>query len=279
MTAAVTGTGSSPGAALGRQEARLGHSWRWQVRHGLRDDPHSCCGSGQGSHPTVPSSTGPRSRDTATCSSARVTEGTHTAQKTGPASKWALGGRAAGSAHRAALQSPSGCRDPRSARPHHPSPCLGQPWGSHWLWHQRSSRRDLAAAPRTGSAAGLGRGGGAHPPPGSYKYRSCGTSAQRQAAPSDLERGWPRGRRGRRSTPTPPTPTHPARGAGACGAPRERARQHVRQLVPRGTRAGPAVVPTCDRGEVDADEQGEVGGHVAEDVGLVHVHRGVRGTH
>lgn len=51
------------------------------------------------------------------------------------------------------------------------------------------------------------------------------------------------------------------------------------QPVPRGTRAGPAVVPTCDRGEVDADKQGEVGGHVAEDVGLVHVHRGVRGAH
>lgn len=74
-------------------------------------------------------------------------------------------------------------------------------------------------------------------------------------------------------------PPHPARGAGARGAPQEHARQHVGQPVPHGTPTGPAAAPTCDRGEVDADEEGEVGGHVAEDVGLVHVHRGVGGAH
>lgn len=160
---------------------------------------------------------------------------------------------------------------------HQQWPCPGQPWGSRQLWHPRSCRWDLATAPTAAPRRDWGRGGLRHP----RGAINTGAAGRQHSASGTVVRSgarvaaWEAQAASHPRTP-PPAPRTGARGTWGSAGARPVARA---QPVSRSARARPAAAPTCDRGEVDADEQGEVGGHVAEDVGLVHVHRRVRGAH
>lgn len=247
VTVAVMGMAPSSGKAGGQPGAWLSR----QVQHSPRDEPCSCCGQDQGSHPTPQ------------LGRVHAPVETRTTQKPGPAGELALGGRAAGSLCRAAPQSLSTGRAQDNPGCPDSSGTHGAACGIRQL-HPRQLRSGTGA-------------GGAPPPPGSYKYRSRGMSAQHQR--HRRRQIWSAGGcvGGAGCQPPPhPAPRTGARGTWGLAGARPVARA---QPVSHSARARPAAAPTCDRGEVDADEQGEVGGHVAEDVRLVHIHRRVRGAH